>query len=217
MNIDVIIPAYNEQKTVGKVVKTVREVSEIREVYVVSDGSKDKTAEVAADAGANVIDLKKNTGKGGAVKEGVDRSDADIFLFLDADLLGLTRNHLYSLIIPVIEDEVDMAIGLFQSGRFWTDIAQELAPNLSGQRALKREVIDPIPSMDISRFGIEIALTCHAEEMGMRIKKVILPRLSHVMKEEKQGFLIGFTSRVKMYRDILQYRIQRQSRGESRS
>ncbi len=212
MKVAVVIPAFNEEKTVGAVVRTAMAMPEIDEVIVVSDGSTDRTAQIARDSGARVIDLKENVGKGGAVKKGIDSSDAEIFLLLDADLLGLNRDHVMSLLDPILTNEADMTIGLFQSGRFLTDIAQELAPNLSGQRAVKRLVIEPISGIDMSRFGVEVALTCYVQENGLRVKKISLPHVSHVMKEEKLGLLIGFASRMRMYRDIIQYRLHRQTR-----
>ena len=212
MKIAVIIPAFNEEKTIGAVVRTAMAMPEIDEVIIVSDGSTDRTAQVARGAGAQVIELKENLGKGGAVKKGIDSSDADTFLLLDADLLGLNRDHIMTLLEPLLQDEADMTIGLFQSGRFLTDIAQELAPNLSGQRAVKRMVIEPISGIDMTRFGVEVALTCYVQENGLRVKKINLPGVSHVMKEEKLGLLIGFASRMRMYRDIIQYRLHRQTR-----
>jgi len=217
MKIAVVIPAFNEEKTIADVVKTVIAMPEIHEVIIVSDGSTDRTARIGQQAGARVIELKENLGKGGAVKKGIDSSDADTFLLLDADLLGLSREHIMSLIDPIIADEADMTIGLFQSGRFLTDIAQELAPNLSGQRAVKREVIEPISGIDMTRFGVEVALTCYVQENNLRVKKINLPHVSHVMKEEKLGLLIGFSSRLKMYRDIVQYRLHRQAQKGIRS
>ena len=59
-----IIPAYNEEGTIGKIVSVVRQIDEIKEIIVVSDGSEDNTAEVARQAGARVIELVENTGKG---------------------------------------------------------------------------------------------------------------------------------------------------------
>ncbi|HEY0196431.1 MAG TPA: glycosyltransferase, partial [Methanobacterium sp.] len=63
MSISVIIPAFNEEKTVGNVVKTVKKVSYIDEVIVVDDGSYDNTSKVAEKAGATVIQHVKNRGK----------------------------------------------------------------------------------------------------------------------------------------------------------
>jgi glycosyltransferase involved in cell wall biosynthesis len=209
VKIAAVIPAYNEAKTIGGVIRIVKTIPEIDEVIVVSDGSTDLTADIAREAGATVIQLPKNVGKGGAVKKGIDATDAELFLLLDADLLGLTKDHILSLLKPIIDDQADMTIGLFKSGRFLTDIAQELAPNLSGQRAIKRHVIEPISDIDLSRFGVEIALSTYVKQSGLRVHRVTLPHVSHVMKEEKLGLMMGFSSRIKMYRDIIRYRMIR--------
>ena len=68
MKVAAVIPAYNEERTVASVVRAVREAPSISEVIVVDDGSTDRTAQVARQAGARVVHLETNVGKGGAMK-----------------------------------------------------------------------------------------------------------------------------------------------------
>ncbi|MGE5484258.1 MAG: glycosyltransferase family 2 protein [Ignavibacteriales bacterium] len=203
MRIVAVVPAYNEEKTVGRVVETVRRVPLVDEVIVVSDGSEDGTARVARQAGAVVIDLDDNVGKGGAMKAGVKGAAADIILFLDADLIGLTESHVTDLLTPVLGDEADMTLGVFKSGRAATDLAQALAPHLSGQRAVRADVLSRVPEIEVARFGVELALTRFASENRIRVKEVPLPGMTHIMKEEKMGFSRGFFARMRMYWDIV--------------
>lgn len=202
MKVAAIIPAKNEENTISEVVKVCKTVAVINEVIVVSDGSEDKTAYLANLAGAKVIDLPENIGKGGAMMEGVANSDADIILFLDADLIGLTANHINDLLVPVIDGEVEMTVGVFEHGRLATDLAQVIAPYLSGQRALTRSLLNKMSNLDVTRFGVEVALTRYTMEQGINVKKVFLPDMSHVMKEEKLGLVKGFAERMKMYWEI---------------
>ena len=74
LSVSVIIPAYNEEKTVGHVVKVVKSLNYITEVIVVDDGSTDQTAIMAIDAGAIIINHIKNRGKGAAIKTGFKNS-----------------------------------------------------------------------------------------------------------------------------------------------
>jgi glycosyltransferase involved in cell wall biosynthesis len=203
MKIATIIPAYNEGKTIADVVRVVRGVWEIHEVIVVNDGSSDNTSDVARKEGAKVLDLDANRGKGGAIAAGVRETDADIILLLDADLIGLTYTHILNLLESVINGEADMTLGLFSHGRFSTDLAQKIMPWLSGQRALRREILEDLPEMDLSKFGVEIALTKYSRKQHLRVKHVILDHCTHVMKEEKMGYIKGFKSRLKMYSDII--------------
>ncbi len=205
INITAIVPAYNEEKTIAEVIRALQKTREVSRIIVVSDGSTDRTGEIAESEGAEVIDLLTNRGKGGAVMVGVDITLADIILLLDADLIGLTPEHVRMLLEPVVSGRADMSIGLFDKGRVTTDIAQLVAPFLSGQRALKREIIEEITGLDISRFGVELALNRYAEDRNLQVEDVILPDLSHVMKEEKMGFLKGSAARLKMYWEIVSY------------
>jgi len=202
MKVAAIIPAYNEGMRIGNVLEVLERMTEIDEIIVVSDGSEDDTVDVALKYNVTVIALPRNIGKGGAMKIGCDYSKGDIILFLDADLIGLKEEHVKALLEPVLSDEADMTVGIFGNGRLATDFAQKVAPFLSGQRAVKKSVLNGIDHMDATRYGIEVALTRYAENSGIRVKEVILHDLTHVMKEEKLGFLRGFCARLKMYWEI---------------
>jgi len=81
--ISVIIPAYNEEKRIGKVLQRIPEF--VDEVIVVDDGSNDRTSEVARKFGVEVIRLERNEGKGKAMSEGIKAANGDIIVFMDAD------------------------------------------------------------------------------------------------------------------------------------
>jgi glycosyltransferase involved in cell wall biosynthesis len=178
-------------------------VNEINKIIVVNDGSTDLTASIAYSMGVDVINLKKNVGKGGALKSGLDSCKSNIVVFLDADLIGINKKHIEDLLYPVMNNEADMTIGIFKSGRFTTDLAQKIAPHLSGQRALRRRIFDNIKNIDITKYGVEIVLTKYAKKNKIKIKNVVLNDLTHYMKEEKLGLIKGFSARLKMYWDIL--------------
>ncbi|MCQ1527959.1 glycosyltransferase family 2 protein [Lutispora saccharofermentans] len=203
MSVAAIIPAYNEEKTIGDVLDIVCDVPIIDEVIVISDGSSDGTVNLAKSYGVKVIELKDNIGKGGAIKAGLKECKSENVLLLDADLIGLKREHLHDLIYPVILNKADMTVGIFKHGRAVTDIAQKIAPNLSGQRVIKKYIIDEIEDLDFVRYGIEVALTIHTNKNSYRVEEIDLEDITHLTKEEKLGFIPGFTSRLKMYKDIL--------------
>lgn len=202
MKVSAVIPAYNEEKTLSNVLDPLKKVKEIGEILVISDGSTDNTVDVSRNKGVKVIELTENIGKGGAMVIGVKNAKFPVVLFLDADLLGLTSEHVKNLIDPVLYENYSMSIGVFEKGRVTTDLAQYVAPFLSGQRAVKKELIDEVFDLGTSRFGVEVALTQYAKEKKLPVKEVHLYDMSHVMKEEKLGFKKGFMARMKMYWDI---------------
>jgi len=202
----VIIPAFNEEDNIGSVLKTIIATPLIDEIIVVSDGSEDQTVQVAsAFKEVRIIELLENRGKGGAVKAGLDNCQNEIVLILDADLTGLTSEHIQSLIIPLIKGEALMTTGVFKKGRIITDFAQKVAPFLSGQRAIKRNILENLSDLDLARFGLEVALHQYVEEQNIENVTVELPDLSHIMKEEKLGFWKGLFSRLRMYWEIIRY------------
>lgn len=203
MSIAAIVPAYNEEKTIGKVLEVLKNVDLLDEVIVVSDGSTDGTAFIAQNYGVRLIELSKNLGKGDAVLVGVKNTDSDVILMIDADLIGLKIAHVNQLLQPVIDGEADMTIGIFKKGRGSTDLAQKVAPFLSGQRAIKKSLFDKLEKYNVKDYGIETALTIITNRENIRVKEVFLMDLTHVMKEEKLGFMHGFFSRLRMYREIV--------------
>ena len=199
----VLIPAYNEEATVRTIIE-VAKAAQLGPVLVVDDGSSDGTGSIAENAGANVLRLGENQGKGGAVHAGASALETEVVILVDADLTGLTPEHLHTLARPVLEHRVDMTRGDFSGGRWRTTAAQRITPQLNGQRAILREKLLSIPGLRESRYGIEIAITETAKKDAWRTQKVPLENVSQVMKEEKRGFLQGLQIRLGMYRDILQ-------------
>ncbi len=200
-----VIPAYNEEATLGDVIDAVRRSPLVDKVVVISDGSTDGTARVARERGALCLELGANLGKGGALRAGVEfaEADADVFLFLDADLIGLKPLHVRALLAPVVSGRAAATVGVFAGGRWRTDLAQRIAPFLSGQRAVRREVLQAVPDLEATRFGVEAALTRYLRRGGVPVEYVLLPRLTHRTKEEKMGLLRGFVARMRMYWDIV--------------
>ena len=203
--VSVVIPALNEEETVSEIVSLLASIQLVDEIIVVCDGCTDNTAQFAKTSGARVIELSQNIGKGGAMMVGVRAASNDVILFLDADLLGLTEECVINLVTPVLRGNADMTVGIFEKGRMATDLAQTVAPFLSGQRAVKRSLLEGMSDLDASRFGVEIALTRFAVEKDMAVEEVVLKDMSHRMKEEKLGLVKGVAARMRMYWEIAQY------------
>lgn len=205
MKVAAVVPAFNEAGTIRNVVAVLRSCPAIDEVIVVDDGSTDGTAAIAMNAGGRVLQLAENQGKGAAIKAGLEATDADVLLLCDADLIGLRVSHLYDLLQPLLNDTADMVVGVFEGGRPMTDFAQVMAPQLSGQRALRREILEQLEGLTEARYGLEVALTRHCKQIGARVAEVVLPDLTQIMKEEKLGLVKGLMARAKMYWEIVKY------------
>ena len=202
-----LIPAFNEGERVGVVVRAVLSSGLIQEVVVVDDGSSDDTAAVAEAAGASVIKLVANRGKGGAVQAGIEGTEADTYIFMDADLLGLKPNHFAELLSPLALDrDVSVVTGVCIAGRLRVDLAQRLFSSLNGQKALRSDFVDTLPDLSEYGWGIETVIHEWVQKGPSKGLSVPLYGLSQVMKEEKQGFTDGVRSRVRMYREVLEAR-----------
>ena len=198
MKIVAIIPAHNEEKSIGPIVRVAKENELIDEVIVIDDGSFDTTSEVAEKNGARVIKLKNNQGKGKALEQGVKNTKAELLLFLDADLIKLTRNHLTMLLQPVIKGEADMTVGAIDRkmfGTFLNEWFRKTESPFSGMRVIKRSFWNRIPNNYKKKFYIESAITYFAKRDKIKIQPFVLEGVRHIIKEKKLGFWQGTKSR----------------------
>lgn len=151
LKVSVIIPAYNEEETVAKVVEVVKNVSFVDEIIVINDGSTDRTEEEATNAGAIVINHAVNKGKGEALYTGYKEAECDIIAFIDADIHNLTSKKVEAMIKPILDGKTDITKTKFarESGRVTELTAKPLLnfffpeinfeQPLSGQFAAKKE------------------------------------------------------------------------------
>ncbi len=196
-----LIPAYNEEGRVGNVVKVAKSHPYVGEVIVISDGSQDRTAEEAKIYGADrVIELKENIGKGGAIFVGANFAKFPYLLLLDADLINLQKEHLDLLCYPILNDEADMVIGVLID-----DIQQKLFPYLSGQRALKKEMIINNPQLKDSRFQIEVILNQYAKRKNYRVKFAHLNNLGHFTKGKKYSLSEAWRQRFFVFLSFIKF------------
>lgn len=202
MRISAIIPAFNEEKTIGQTVRALSEIEGISEIIVVDDGSKDGTSEAARLAGASVLTLAANAGKGGALAKGVGAASGDVLCFVDADL-GETASEFRRLIQPVVHDEVDMVVaawgrpgrragfglvkGLASWGIYLLTGYRPDSP-LSGQRVLRRKVWDHA-NYACSGFGVEVGLTVECLRAGFRIREVPVSMRHRETGRNLSGFM----------------------------
>lgn len=196
-----IVPAYNEAKTIRRVVERLCASSAIDEVIVVSDGSTDDTVKIARAAGARVIELERNVGKGMAMRKGVQSTRSSIIAFFDADVIGLRDHHIPRLISPVVSGDVDMNVGLNDRGRVVTRIMEYL-PLISGQRALRRELFEQIPLEFLQGYMIESSLNYLSRAQGARIATIPMRGVHIRTKVAKVGWRKSIGQYVRMARQV---------------
>jgi glycosyltransferase involved in cell wall biosynthesis len=193
--ITIIIPCYNEVKTIEIIVNKILKLSKYEfEIIIVDDYSIDGTREILKDKLSNKVSLiiynEKNYGKGYCIKKGIERSNGNIILIQDADLEYDPQDY-PKLINPIINNYADVVYGSrFVGGDekrvlfFWHTVANKMLTLLSnifsnlnltdmecGYKAFRSEILKKI-SLKQNRFGFEPEITAKISKMNVRIFEV---------------------------------------------
>lgn len=188
MKIIAIIPAYNEESTIGDIIRTT--CLYVNEILVVNDGSTDKTAQVAENAGASVMDNIINRGLGRTVQRGYDEAikrGANIVVQIDADG-QYDPEEIPKLIEPIIENKADFVLGSrlenlkykmprvkeFGNKAFsWLlrrITGTDIKDGQTGFRAIRREVLENVRSRGDFTYTQEMIIKASNE--GWRIESI---------------------------------------------
>ena len=210
-----IIPAHNESATIAGVVEVACSSRYVDEVIVVDSVSTDDTAKLAGEAGATVV-VSDVPGKGEAMAAGVAATDAEIILFLDADLLNLTVQHVDRLVRTVTEEGAAMSCGLFDRGPLLNTIFLNFLPILTGERAVRREVFESLEPDDVEGYRIEAALNSRVGELQLKRVCFVCAGLWHLTKEKKyanpvEGFLRKTLMLMTAIWEYVSYRLRRRT------
>ena len=190
MKVAVLIPCYNEELTVKKVVEDFRKELPEADIYVYNNNSTDKTVELAQEAGAIVRNEYKQ-GKGNVVKRMFEDVEADVYVLVDGDDTYPAFS-VHDLIKPVAEGKVDMVVGdRLSNGTYkkenkrtfhnFGNILVRKAINLSfgsnlndimtGYRAFSKKMVKNLP-ITTKKFEVETEMTLQALDKNFIIKEI---------------------------------------------
>ena len=204
----VLIPCYNEERTVAEVVAGFRAQLPQAAIYVFDNNSTDRTAETAREAGA-IVYREPRRGKGFVVQSMFRRVEADVYVMVDGDAT-YPPEAVHDLIAPVIAGDADMVVGSrlhrdthseFKQLNRWGNrlvlailnsiFRVQLTDILSGYRAFNRRFVKSLPVFG-GGFEIETELTIKAVARGLRIMEVPTPLTARPE---------GSHSKIRLFRD----------------
>lgn len=189
--IAVLIPCYNEEKTIAKVVKDARQALPEAVIYVYDNNSRDRTVELAREAGA-VIRYERMQGKGNVIRRMFREIDAHCYIMVDGDDT-YPMEYAGEMVDKVLEHNADMVVGDRLSTTYFTEnkrpfhnfgnslvrksinvlFKSEIKDIMTGYRAFSYQFVKTFPVMS-KGFEIETEMTIHAVNNNMQVENVLV-------------------------------------------
>jgi len=210
MKLSIIVPVYNEARTISELIRRVKKVDLgfiEKEIIIIDDGSTDGTREILKTiTGVRCIFHKRNIGKGGAVRTGFNNATGDILIIQDADLEYDPNDYLL-LLQPILDGHADVVFGSrllttkphrvfnfhhYLANKFLTFLSNLLTNlNLSDMetcyKVFSRAVYQKIgPLLKSNRFGIEPELTARVAKLKVRVCEVGISYYGRSYEEGKK-------------------------------
>lgn len=207
MLLSVIMPCYNEERTIATIIEQVRAINLDKEIIIVDDHSRDRTPEILrqlaeADPTIRVIRQPRNRGKGEAIRTGLASAQGEIVIIQDADLEYDPTDY-YELVRPIVEGKVHVVFGTRFLGRhtgmyFWNAVGNKFLTLLTNflynawlsdmetcYKVMRTDIMRSL-HLESNDFRIEPEIAAKVLLLGYRIYEVPISYMGRTYEEGKK-------------------------------
>lgn len=183
LKITTIVPVYNNQKTIKRIIRVLLNCKFIDQLIAVNDGSQDKSLKILKsfkNKKFKLLNLAVNHGKGSAIEKALDLAKNQVLMIVDADLSRLKKKHITDLKNAFFTSQADLVIAA-RRYKFDSFLRKSLFDMLSGERIFFKKNIIPFRYL-LKKVNLGFEQVINYAHRGKKIKKIFNHGTGHIMK-----------------------------------
>lgn len=209
IKISCIIPAFNEEKNIEKILSVVSYFlnSEIYEIIVIDDFSSDKTVEVIEKnyPFIKLIKNSKNLWKSASVAKWIQNSNWNFIFLIDADLIWLTKENIKGFLMPILNKKCDVTISFLKNS--WPLFPFKKIDYCSGQRVISKAILmqEINKIKELKSYWLEVFINYLIIKNKLSIKVIKWKNVENNFHHKKDGFIRWWWKNLKIWHNVLKH------------
>ena len=189
IKVTAVVPVYNEEKTIGNILKALTSSYKISNIIIINAGSTDRTRKIINKFKVKILNLKYPIGKGGTIKKATKYINSDIVFMCDGDLHGFKEEHINQILEPLEKGYASMCIGIRKNPIIGGYFIDKLILT-GGERAVFTSIFKEVMKNPlIEGWGLESVLNYYCKKNDYKIITVNMKDVTHTLRSKKKNWV----------------------------